>query len=75
MILRPVLATLLAALITANPDSLLDITKLVIVDPVGSGFSKALGKIEARPSPPNTASTAPAFPMAGSSSPLIVLAI
>jgi carboxypeptidase C (cathepsin A) len=32
--------------ITANPDSLLDVTDLVFIDPVGTGFSRALGKTE-----------------------------
>jgi carboxypeptidase C (cathepsin A) len=32
--------------ITANPDSLLDVTDLVFIDPVGTGFSKALGKTD-----------------------------
>ena len=32
--------------ITANPDSLLDATDLVFIDPVGTGFSRALGKTE-----------------------------
>jgi carboxypeptidase C (cathepsin A) len=34
--------------ITANPDSLLDVTDLVFIDPVGTGFSRALGKTEAK---------------------------
>ena len=34
--------------ITDNPDSLLDATDLVFIDPVGTGFSKALGKTEAK---------------------------
>ena len=34
--------------ITANPDSLLDVTDLVFIDPVGTGFSKSLGKTEAK---------------------------
>ena len=34
--------------IVANPDSLLDVTDLVFIDPVGTGFSKALGKTEAK---------------------------
>ncbi len=34
--------------ITDNPDSLLDVTDLVFIDPVGTGFSKALGKTEAK---------------------------
>ena len=32
--------------ITDNPDSLLDATDLVFIDPVGTGFSKALGKTD-----------------------------
>ncbi|MDP9416129.1 MAG: peptidase S10 [Pseudomonadota bacterium] len=31
-----------------NPDSLLDVTDLVFIDPVGTGFSHALGKTEAK---------------------------
>jgi len=34
--------------ITDNPDSLLDVTDIVFIDPVGTGFSKALGKTEAK---------------------------
>ena len=34
--------------IVDNPDSLLDVTDLVFIDPVGTGFSKALGKTEAK---------------------------
>ena len=34
--------------IVDNPDSLLDATDLVFIDPVGTGFSKALGKTEAK---------------------------
>ena len=34
--------------ISDNPDSLLDVTDLVFIDPVGTGFSKALGKTEAK---------------------------
>ncbi len=34
--------------ITDNPDSLLDVTDLVFIDPVGTGFSHALGKTEAK---------------------------
>ena len=34
--------------IADNPDSLLDVTDLVFIDPVGTGFSKALGKTEAK---------------------------
>jgi len=34
--------------IIANPDSLLDATDLVFIDPVGTGFSRALGKTEAK---------------------------
>ena len=34
--------------ITANPDSLLDVTDIVFIDPVGTGFSRALGKTEAK---------------------------
>ncbi len=34
--------------ITANPNSLLDATDLVFIDPVGTGFSHALGKTEAK---------------------------
>ena len=32
--------------ITENPDSLLDVTDLVFIDPVGTGFSHALGKTD-----------------------------
>ncbi len=32
--------------ITDNPESLLDVTDLVFIDPVGTGFSHALGKTE-----------------------------
>lgn len=31
-----------------NPDALLDVTDLVFIDPVGTGFSHALGKTEAK---------------------------
>jgi carboxypeptidase C (cathepsin A) len=31
-----------------NPDSLLDVTDIVFIDPVGTGFSHALGKTEAK---------------------------
>jgi carboxypeptidase C (cathepsin A) len=31
-----------------NPDSLLDATDIVFIDPVGTGFSRALGKTEAK---------------------------
>ena len=34
--------------ITPNPESLLDVADLVFIDPVGTGFSKALGKTEAK---------------------------
>lgn len=34
--------------IIANPDSLLDVTDIVFIDPVGTGFSRALGKTEAK---------------------------
>lgn len=34
--------------IADNPESLLDVTDLVFVDPVGTGFSHALGKTEAK---------------------------
>ncbi|MBC7520395.1 MAG: peptidase S10 [Sandarakinorhabdus sp.] len=34
--------------IADNPDSLLDVTDLVFIDPVGTGFSHALGKTEAK---------------------------
>ncbi len=34
--------------ITANPDSLLDATDIVFIDPVGTGWSRALGKTEAK---------------------------
>jgi carboxypeptidase C (cathepsin A) len=34
--------------IVDNPMSLLDVTDLVFIDPVGTGFSKALGKTEAK---------------------------
>lgn len=34
--------------IRENPDSLLDATDIVFIDPVGTGFSKALGKTEAK---------------------------
>jgi carboxypeptidase C (cathepsin A) len=34
--------------ITDNPESLLDVTDLVFIDPVGTGFSHALGKTEAK---------------------------
>lgn len=34
--------------ITPNPDSLLDVTDMVFIDPVGTGFSRALGKTEAK---------------------------
>jgi carboxypeptidase C (cathepsin A) len=34
--------------IVDNPDSLLDVTDLVFIDPVGTGFSHALGKTEAK---------------------------
>ncbi len=34
--------------IVDNPDSLLDAADLVFIDPVGTGFSKALGKTEAK---------------------------
>ena len=33
---------------TPNPNSLLDVTDLVFIDPVGTGFSHALGKVEAK---------------------------
>jgi carboxypeptidase C (cathepsin A) len=32
--------------ITDNPDSLLDVTDIVFIDPVGTGFSHALGKTD-----------------------------
>jgi carboxypeptidase C (cathepsin A) len=32
--------------IVANPDSLLDVTDIVFIDPVGTGFSRALGKTD-----------------------------
>lgn len=32
--------------IVANPDSLLDVTDIVFIDPVGTGFSHALGKTD-----------------------------
>ncbi|GGI82717.1 peptidase S10 [Polymorphobacter multimanifer] len=34
--------------INPNPDSLLDATDIVFIDPVGTGWSKALGKTEAK---------------------------
>lgn len=34
--------------IADNPDSLLDVTDIVFIDPVGTGFSRALGKTEAK---------------------------
>ncbi|URW75710.1 peptidase S10 [Sphingomonas donggukensis] len=34
--------------IVANPDSLLDVTDLVFIDPVGTGFSHVLGKTDAK---------------------------
>ena len=34
--------------IVDNPDSLLDVTDIVFIDPVGTGFSHALGKAEAK---------------------------
>lgn len=34
--------------IVNNPDSLLDVTDIVFIDPVGTGFSHALGKTEAK---------------------------
>jgi len=34
--------------IVANPDSLLDVTDIVFIDPVGTGFRHALGKTEAK---------------------------
>lgn len=34
--------------ITENPNSLLDVTDIVFIDPVGTGFSHALGKTEAK---------------------------
>lgn len=34
--------------IADNPDSLLDVTDIVFIDPVGTGFSHALGKTEAK---------------------------
>jgi carboxypeptidase C (cathepsin A) len=34
--------------IRENPDSLLDVTDIVFIDPVGTGFSRALGKTEAK---------------------------
>ena len=34
--------------IVDNPDSLLDVTDIVFIDPVGTGFSHALGKTEAK---------------------------
>jgi carboxypeptidase C (cathepsin A) len=34
--------------IVTNPDSLLDVTDIVFIDPVGTGFSHALGKTEAK---------------------------
>ena len=34
--------------IVDNPDSLLDVTDLVFIDPVGTGYSHALGKTEAK---------------------------
>ena len=34
--------------IADNPESLLDVTDLVFIDPVGTGFSHALGKTEAK---------------------------
>jgi carboxypeptidase C (cathepsin A) len=34
--------------IVANPDSLLDVTDIVFIDPVGTGFSRALGKTDAK---------------------------
>lgn len=34
--------------VTDNPDSLLDATDIVFIDPVGTGFSHALGKTEAK---------------------------
>ena len=34
--------------IVPNPDSLLDVTDIVFIDPVGTGFSHALGKTEAK---------------------------
>jgi carboxypeptidase C (cathepsin A) len=32
--------------IVDNPESLLDVTDIVFIDPVGTGFSRALGKVE-----------------------------
>jgi carboxypeptidase C (cathepsin A) len=34
--------------IRENPDSLLDVTDIVFIDPVGTGYSRALGKTEAK---------------------------
>ncbi len=34
--------------IVDNPDSLLDVTDIVFIDPVGTGFSRTLGKTEAK---------------------------
>jgi carboxypeptidase C (cathepsin A) len=34
--------------IRENPDSILDVTDIVFIDPVGTGFSRALGKTEAK---------------------------
>jgi carboxypeptidase C (cathepsin A) len=34
--------------IVDNPESLLDVTDIVFIDPVGTGFSRALGKTEAK---------------------------
>ena len=34
--------------IRENPNSLLDVTDIVFIDPVGTGFSRALGKTEAK---------------------------
>jgi carboxypeptidase C (cathepsin A) len=34
--------------IVDNPESLLDVTDIVFIDPVGTGFSRALGKVEAK---------------------------
>jgi carboxypeptidase C (cathepsin A) len=31
-----------------NPDSLLDVTDIVFIDPIGTGYSRALGKTEAK---------------------------
>ncbi len=34
--------------VTDNPESLLDVTDIVFIDPVGTGFSRALGKTESK---------------------------